>query len=192
MVTRNRNLALGLIETEGLVAAIEGADAAVKAARVRLCGFDNATAGIITVRLDGLVADVQAAVNAGGEAAQRVGVLRAVHVIPRPDPSVTGIFDGGNSSPSGGYGGVDGGPEKGSAMAPDQASVDPPSDDLLDLGVDPGSARPPSDSDDRQLERLTVSELRKLALARGLLAGQALRQARKTELISLLRRGRAK
>ncbi len=77
--------ALGLIETRGLVGAIEAADAAVKTADVQLIGKERAEAGLITIKLRGDVAAVRAAVDAGAAAAQRVGELVSVHVIPRPD-----------------------------------------------------------------------------------------------------------
>ena len=77
--------ALGLIETRGLVGAIEAADAATKAADVKLVGRERADAGLITIKLTGDVAAVRAAVDAGAAAAQRVGELVSSHVIPRPD-----------------------------------------------------------------------------------------------------------
>lgn len=77
--------ALGLIETRGLVGAIEAADAAAKAADVELIGRERADAGLMTVKFRGDVAAVRAAVDAGAAAAQRVGELVSVHVIPRPD-----------------------------------------------------------------------------------------------------------
>jgi len=77
--------ALGLIETRGLVGAIEAADAATKAADVELIGRERADAGLMTIKLRGDVAAVRAAVDAGAAAAQRVGELISVHVIPRPD-----------------------------------------------------------------------------------------------------------
>jgi microcompartment protein CcmL/EutN len=77
--------ALGLIETRGLVGAIEAADAALKAADVRLIGRERADAGYMMIKLAGEVAAVRAAVDAGAAAAQRVGELVSVHVIPRPD-----------------------------------------------------------------------------------------------------------
>ncbi|MGQ9533487.1 MAG: BMC domain-containing protein, partial [Desulfotomaculales bacterium] len=76
--------ALGLIETVGLTAAVEAADAATKAADVRLVGYEVARGGLVTVKVVGQVAAVQAAVGAGAAAAARVGTVRAVHVIPRP------------------------------------------------------------------------------------------------------------
>jgi len=77
--------ALGLIETKGLVGALEAADAMLKAARVELVGRERAEGGLITVKIKGDVAAVQAAVDAGAAAAQRVGELISSHVIPRPD-----------------------------------------------------------------------------------------------------------
>ena len=77
--------ALGLIETRGLVGAIEAADAATKAADVELIGKERADAGLMTIKLRGDVAAVRAAVDAGAAAAQRIGELVSVHVIPRPD-----------------------------------------------------------------------------------------------------------
>jgi microcompartment protein CcmL/EutN len=84
--------ALGMIETRGLVGAIEAADAALKAARVRLTRKDRAGGALVTVVLRGDVAAVQAAVEAGAAAARRVGRLVAVHVIPNPDDAVDGVF----------------------------------------------------------------------------------------------------
>ena len=77
--------ALGLIETRGLVGAIEAADAATKAADVELIGRERADAGLMTIKLRGDVAAIRAAVDAGAAAAQRVGELVSAHVIPRPD-----------------------------------------------------------------------------------------------------------
>ncbi len=76
--------ALGLVETRGLVAAIEAADAAVKAADVVLVGKDVTKAALITIKVIGEVSAVQAAVDAGASAAARIGELVSRHVIPRP------------------------------------------------------------------------------------------------------------
>ncbi len=81
-------LALGLIETKGLVGAIEAADAMVKAANVKLLGKERATGALINVRVVGEVAAVKSAVDAGAAAAQRVGELVSAHVIPRPDDQI--------------------------------------------------------------------------------------------------------
>jgi microcompartment protein CcmL/EutN len=77
-------LALGMVETRGLIGAIEAADAMVKAAMVELCGTERVTAGYITFFVRGEVGAVKAATDAGAAAARRVGELVSVHVIPRP------------------------------------------------------------------------------------------------------------
>jgi len=80
--------ALGMIETVGLVGAVEAADAGLKAARVRLLGTDYVRGGLVMVRFEGEVAAVQAAVDAGAAAAERVGRVFSRHVIPRATPEV--------------------------------------------------------------------------------------------------------
>ena len=80
--------ALGMIETKGLVGAIEAADAMVKAANVTLIGREQIGGGFVTVLVRGDVGAVKAAVDAGAAACERVGTLRSVHVIPRPPGEV--------------------------------------------------------------------------------------------------------
>lgn len=80
--------ALGMVETKGLVGAIEAADAMVKAANVRLIGKERVGGGLVTVMVRGDVGAVKAATEAGGAAADRVGELVSVHVIPRPHGDV--------------------------------------------------------------------------------------------------------
>jgi ethanolamine utilization protein EutM len=84
--------ALGMIETRGLVAAIEAADAMVKAARVKLLGLQRAKAGLITVMVAGDVGAVKAATDAGAAACQRVGRMISVHVIPRPHEEIDQVI----------------------------------------------------------------------------------------------------
>ena len=84
--------ALGMVETRGLVAAIEAADAMVKAANVTLVGTEKIGSGLVTVMVRGDVGAVKAAVEAGAAAAKRVGDLYGVHVIPRPHNDVEGIL----------------------------------------------------------------------------------------------------
>ena len=79
---------MGMIETIGLVSAIEAADAGLKAADVRLLGTDYVRGGLVMVRFEGEVAAVQAAVDAGAGAARRVGKVFSAHVIPRAMPEV--------------------------------------------------------------------------------------------------------
>ncbi len=80
--------ALGMVETKGLVGAIEAADAMVKAAKVTLIGKEQIGGGYVTVMVRGDVGAVKAATDAGAAAAQRVGELVSVHVIPRPHSDV--------------------------------------------------------------------------------------------------------
>ena len=87
--------ALGLIETKGLVGAIEAADAMVKAANVVLMGKEFVGAGLVSVTVRGDVGAVKAATDAGAAAARRVGELVAVHVIPRPHDEVESVLPGG-------------------------------------------------------------------------------------------------
>jgi microcompartment protein CcmL/EutN len=76
--------ALGMIETKGLVALIEAADAMAKAAAVRLLTRENVDSGLVTIMCEGELGAVKAAVEAGAEAARRVGTVATVHIIPRP------------------------------------------------------------------------------------------------------------
>ena len=80
--------ALGLVETRGMVGAIEAADAMCKAARVRFTRVEVTRDALVTVTVRGPLADVEAAVAAGARSASRLGELLAQHVIPAPDPDV--------------------------------------------------------------------------------------------------------
>ena len=84
--------ALGMVETKGLIGAIEAADAMVKAANVRLIGKEKSGSGLVTAMVRGDVGAVKAAVEAGAAAAKRVGDLYGVHVIPRPHDDVENIL----------------------------------------------------------------------------------------------------
>lgn len=84
--------AIGLIETKGLVGAIEAADAMVKAANVELMGQVRIGGGYVTVFIKGDVGAVKSAADAGSEAAKRVGELLSVHVIPRPHEDLDLIY----------------------------------------------------------------------------------------------------
>ena len=84
--------ALGMVETRGLIGAIEAADAMVKAANVRLVGKEKIGSGYVTVMVRGDVGAVKAAVEAGATAAKRVGELMFTHVIPRPHSDVEQII----------------------------------------------------------------------------------------------------
>ncbi|MCI1722126.1 MAG: BMC domain-containing protein [Lachnospiraceae bacterium] len=84
--------ALGMIETKGVVASIEAADAMVKAANVELIGKVHVGGGLVSVMVRGDTGAVKAATDAGAAAAAKIGELVSVHVIPRPDPSVEYIL----------------------------------------------------------------------------------------------------
>lgn len=86
------NDALGMIETRGLVPLIEAMDTMVKAASVEVVGWQQIGGGLVTALVRGDVASVRAATQAGEAAARRVGEVLAVHVIPRPHPSLEGIL----------------------------------------------------------------------------------------------------
>ena len=88
------NEALGMVETRGLIGAVEAADTMVKAANVKLIGKEQVGGGFVTVMVRGDVGAVQAATDAGAEAAKTVGELVSVHVIPRPHSDVESILGG--------------------------------------------------------------------------------------------------
>ena len=91
---------LGMIETKGLVGAIEAADAMVKSANVQLVGKEQVGGGLVTVMVRGDVGAGKAATEAGAAAAEKVGELVSVHVIARPHTEVDNILPHGRSNPS--------------------------------------------------------------------------------------------
>ena len=97
MANGDLGAALGMVETKGLVGAIEAADAMVKAARVTLIGKEKSGGGFVTVMVRGDVGAVKAATDAGAAAAERVGELVSVHVIPRPHSDVERVLPDGNA-----------------------------------------------------------------------------------------------
>ena len=92
---------LGMIETKGLVGAIEAADAMVKSANVQLVGKEQVGGGLVTVMVRGDVGAVKAATDAGASAAEKVGELISVHVIPRPHSEVAAILPKGREMAGG-------------------------------------------------------------------------------------------
>ena len=84
--------AIGMIETKGFVAALAAADAMVKAAKVELIGYEKTGGGFVTAIVRGDVAAVKAATEAGQRAAERIGEMVAVHVIPRPHVNVDEVL----------------------------------------------------------------------------------------------------
>jgi ethanolamine utilization protein EutM len=91
--------ALGMIETKGLIGAVEAADAMVKTANVVLVGKEYIGAGYVTVMVRGDVGAVKAATDAGAAAARRVGELVSVHVIPRPHTEIEKLLPKGSNNP---------------------------------------------------------------------------------------------
>lgn len=164
--------ALGMVETRGLVGAIEAADAGTKAADVRLLGRELADAALVTVYFAGDVAAVKAAVDAGAAAARRVGELVSVHVIPRPHPD-TGLAvqpEGAASGP----------PRPGAASRPASRRGARPRSAPSAAGADPATL-PPRE----ELASMRVVELRRLARALpGFpLQGRAVSRAGRDELL---------
>ena len=94
MASEKMGIALGMIETRGMVPAIEAADAMTKASEVNLVGRQFVGGGYVTVMVRGDVGAVKAATDAGAAAAERVGELVSVHVIPRPHSDVELILPG--------------------------------------------------------------------------------------------------
>jgi ethanolamine utilization protein EutM len=84
--------ALGMIETKGFIAMVEASDAMVKAARVELVGYERIGGGYVTAVVRGDVAAVKAATEAGARAAERVGEVVSVHVIPRPHVNIDEVL----------------------------------------------------------------------------------------------------
>jgi ethanolamine utilization protein EutM len=91
-MANDSHIALGLVETRGLVGAIEAADAMVKAANVSLLGKEMIGGGFVTIMVRGDVGAVKAATDAGAAAAKRVGDLVSVHVIPRPHGDLSSVL----------------------------------------------------------------------------------------------------
>ena len=98
--------ALGLIETKGFVGMVEAADAMVKAAKVDFVGYEKIGGGYVTAIVRGDVAAVKAATEAGQRAAERVGELVSVHVIPRPHVNIDAVLPLGRQREAAGEGGA--------------------------------------------------------------------------------------
>jgi len=178
--------ALGLIETAGLVAAIEACDAAAKAAAVDVSSAEVTDATFVTIKFEGELAAVQAAAEAGAAAAQRVGELIAVHVIPRPDELLGTILPPGRfiskyrPTPPGG-------PDSGSGSGHTQSNVEnKPAQE-----IDPERY---FDITDEKLDAMTVAELRQFArkLHKLDMRGREISHASKTQLIEEIKRALGK
>ena len=162
--------ALGMIETKGLVGSIEAADAMLKAANVTLASKTHVGGGLVTVMVRGDVGAVKAAVDAGAAAAERVGELISVHVIPRPTDDVEYILD---------------------PLTPPEPPADPepePEDPSLEE-EDPeeeAHAVELESLSEESMQRMTVARLRAVARALGAtgMTRREIRFAKKEELIA--------
>jgi ethanolamine utilization protein EutM len=166
--------ALGLIETRGLVGAIEAADAMVKTANVRLIGKEIVRDGLVTVEVIGEVAAVKAAVDAGAAAAARVGTLVSQHVIPRPIDDIEPLLAG---RPEDHQHEEDPPPAKKRPAKPPAPELEFTSSDAID-----------ADSYRQKLDAMTVRELRTFARqVEGLgIHGREISRANKDELMAAL------
>ena len=185
--------ALGMIETRGLVASIEAADAMVKAANVTLTCKEHVGGGLVTVMVRGDVGAVKAAVDAGAAAAERVGELVSVHVIPRPHEELEGILTTPAPVP----------PTPKPPREPEEAPpapVSPPPVPQPEPQPDPevpaeeekaeeGEAVQLSDLTDEVLEAMPVVKLRSVARSVGLdtMTRKEIRFAKKEELVAAIR-----
>ncbi|HEX2984199.1 MAG TPA: BMC domain-containing protein [Ignavibacteriales bacterium] len=139
--------ALGLIETKGLIGAIEAADAMAKAANVTIIGKEKITAALVTIKITGEVAAVRSALDAGAEAAKRVGQLVSVHLIPRPDDQLLNIIPEMSED----------GSEENSSDGGFESNEDEEAESEEPIKVDLSKMTP------EQLEAMSVSHLRRLA-----------------------------
>ncbi len=151
-------LALGLIETKGLVGAIEAADAMTKTANVQLIGKEYAKGGLVTIKIMGETAAVKAAVDAGAAAAQRVGQLISVHVIPRPDDQTDlVVFDNAVHKPDRDNPASEVKVRRRGRKPKSEPNLFDTTETVEKVEVDPKTL------DYNQLEGMTVEELRRLA-----------------------------
>lgn len=159
--------ALGMIETRGLIGSIEAADAMLKAANVTLVSKTQVGGGLVTVMVEGDVGAVKAATDAGAAAAERVGELISVHVIPRPASDVAYIL----------------GDRVGAPPTPPEPPEPPAAPEAPSA---PSEEAPPAPApEERDLHKMTVAQLR--SVARGLNTGLSrrdIRFAKKEELIA--------
>lgn len=182
--------ALGMIETRGLVGSIEAADAMLKAANVTLLNKTQVGGGLVTVMVRGDVGAVKAAVDAGAAAAERVGELIAVHVIPRPAAEVEGILDHPQKRPE--PPALEVLPADTVASACSSEGAEDPLDEAGEATAGEASEEEEetfcfdvSSLTDDELRKMTVSKLR--AVARKLKTGMSrkeIRFAKKEELIA--------
>lgn len=146
------DLALGLVETKGLVAAIEAADAMAKTANVKLIGKEIVKGALVTIKIVGEVAAVKASVDAGAAAAQRVGQLVSIHVIPRPDDQIDFIIEEGKQKSE---------PQVEKKKRPQKEKA--VEDELFDSELKTAEIEFDSTGLDQDISTMSVEELRRLA-----------------------------
>jgi hypothetical protein len=186
-MTRN---AIGLIETVGLIGAIEAADAAAKAAAVQLYKSEVTSGALVTVHIEGELGAVQAAVEAGVAACQKIGRVRSFVIIPRPDSGINLILD----TPSNLY--IPEGPYCAIVPQP-KAGDEPQAPPSRGGGAGIRRRRKPrgrTKTSGQDYESMTVQALRRLARRRGDLpiVGRDIARADKQTLIRLLREADSK
>lgn len=192
--------ALGMIETKGLVGSIEAADAMLKAANVTLASKTHVGGGLVTVMVRGDVGAVKAAVDAGAAAAERVGELISVHVIPRPADDVEYILD--PLTPPDPAPEPEPDPEPTPEPEPEQdPQPEPEPEPVQDLQPEPEDASQEEEEEDPEeeahaaeleslseesMQRMTVAKLRAVARALGKtgMTRREIRFAKKEELIA--------
>lgn len=152
--------ALGMVETQGLVASIEAADVMVKTANVRVLDSEYIRNGYVTVKIVGEVAAVKAAVDAAAGAASRVGQLVATHVIPRPAEEIEGILRKGGTPPP-----VQSSPSPAKEVREKKVREKKVREKAVQLVVDEDLFTLSADGDEYQkkLEAMTVHQLRSFA-----------------------------
>lgn len=185
-----RTGALGMIETRGLLGAIEAADAALKSASVSLIGTQKAGGGLITVLLSGDVAAVRSALDAASASLSKLGIGFSAHVIPRLDPEAWSLTENAGLAFPQEPGGAAGAPFREDAAGPEsflngKGEVDGPNGGSLGGTV---TAVPLVVSLRDGLRRMTVAELRRLAREVSLdtLTRRQIRDANKKELVARL------
>ena len=200
--------ALGLIEVVGYPAAIEAADAALKASNVQLSGLSKVGSGIMTVQLFGDVGAITAAVEAGGRAAEKLGKVRSAHVIPRVDESLIGTVIKGRAVTNEGVPNnqslLKSAEEMSSQTSETESHLDPNTSTMQNISIDDEVAHQGEASDVttesnlvsnaneevfslEDLNKKSNSELRKLIETLGInVSDKKSKEAKKAELIRLI------
>lgn len=189
--------ALGMIELYGYVPAVEALDAALKAANVHLESVAKVKGGLVSVMVTGDVGAVKASIDAASAAAERVGTVIAVHVIPRPASDVQYILgdpEGGGTPPKPNSPAPDPAPDPEPDPTPAPAADEGPEDEIdEETEADSDEFSGLDDLTDERMENMTVVSLRSAARNIGLdsLSKKEIRFAKKDELIEAIRQFRS-